>query len=128
MFLTRQLVRATLGRRIQQILEKDPDERSNTDLLGAQLAQACAYGLWGKTDEAREILSSFGSGSPNEVLRGATYGAIGEPDQAFECLERAYEGRNPVLLGLAQGPMFDSLRDDPRFQDLLRRMNFPQQP
>jgi len=45
-------------------------------------------------------------------------------DQAFEWLERAYEERDGILVYLNAAPFFDSLRDDdPRFQDLLLRMN-----
>jgi serine/threonine-protein kinase len=49
------------------------------------------------------------------------YGALGEMDQAFEWLEKAFE---EYELGyLKVDPYYDPLRDDPRFQDLLRRMN-----
>jgi len=44
-------------------------------------------------------------------------------DQAFEWLERAYEERDGILVYLNAAPFFDPLRDDPRFQDLLLRMN-----
>ena len=54
------------------------------------------------------------------------YASLGDKDQAFECLEKAYEERNAWLVALRVDPMFDPLRSDPRFQDLVRRMNFPQ--
>ena len=44
--------------------------------------------------------------------------------EALECLERAYVNRDPNLPYLGV-PVFDSLRGDPRFNDLLRRMNLP---
>ncbi len=53
------------------------------------------------------------------------YAAIGEKDQAFSFLEKAYEDRDWYLNTLQVNPGFDPLRSDPRFQDLLRRMNFP---
>ena len=50
------------------------------------------------------------------------YAALGERDQAFEWLEKAYQVRDALLLTMIN-PLLDPLRDDPRFQDLLRRMN-----
>ena len=44
-------------------------------------------------------------------------------DQAFEWLEKAYEGREGSLGGLKVSPKMDNLRSDPRFRDLLRRLN-----
>ena len=52
------------------------------------------------------------------------YARAGENDRALEWLERAYEARDPQMVFLGW-PDWDSLRDDPRFQDLLRRMNLP---
>ena len=53
---------------------------------------------------------------------------LGEHEEAFEWLERAYQERNGWMAFLQVEPRFDPLRDDPRFQDLLRRMNFPSEP
>ena len=51
------------------------------------------------------------------------YAALGEKDPAFEWLEKAFEGREGALTTLKVNPRFDSFRSDPRFTDLLRRMN-----
>ncbi len=51
----------------------------------------------------------------------------GDNDRALEWLEKGYEERSPDMPYLGtRGARFDSLRDDPRFQDLLRHMNLPQ--
>ena len=50
---------------------------------------------------------------------------LGELEEAFEWLERAYQDRNGRMAFLQVDPRLDPLRDDPRFQDLLSRMNFP---
>ncbi len=49
------------------------------------------------------------------------YASLGEKDQAFEWLEKAYQARDSSMFMV--DPQLDPLRDDPRFQDLLRRMN-----
>jgi hypothetical protein len=41
-------------------------------------------------------------------------------------LERAYEEQDPSLFSLKMSPLLDPLRSEPRFQAVLRRMNFPQ--
>ena len=53
------------------------------------------------------------------------YACAGEKEQALRWLEKAYEDRVLEMVYLSDEPAWDSLRDDPRFQDLLRRMNFP---
>jgi hypothetical protein len=48
-----------------------------------------------------------------------------ESDQAFASLDRAYQEHSPHLVVAKVDPRLDSLRSDPRFGDLLRRMNVP---
>ncbi|MDH5743700.1 MAG: protein kinase [Candidatus Aminicenantes bacterium] len=52
------------------------------------------------------------------------YDHAGEKDRALKWLEKAYEEREPALVDLNMWPQ-GTMRDDPRFKDLLRRMNFP---
>ena len=54
------------------------------------------------------------------------YAAIGDRDQSFRWLEKAYTDRDWRLVEVAVEPRFDSLRSDPRFQYLLRRLGLPQ--
>jgi TolB-like protein/Tfp pilus assembly protein PilF len=60
---------------------------------------------------------------PNGVA--ALFAAAGEDDRALDWLERGLDIRNPQMPGIAVAPIFDSLRNNLRFQDLLRRMNLP---
>jgi tetratricopeptide (TPR) repeat protein len=53
------------------------------------------------------------------------YAALGEKDKALDWLEKGYEEHAPGMALTKVDPHYDSLRSDPRFQDLLRRMNFP---
>jgi len=57
---------------------------------------------------------------------GTLYTRAGKNDEALEWLEKAYEAHDPNMPYISVDPIFDGLRDNPRFQDLLRRMNFPQ--
>ncbi len=53
----------------------------------------------------------------------AIYAGLGEKDQAFEWPDRSYEEREWLQLKL--DPFLDNLRPDPRFRELLLRMNLP---
>jgi len=59
-------------------------------------------------------------------LPALVYPDLGEKDKAFFYLERAYEGREHDLIFSDCWPMFDTLRDDERFLDLMRRVGLPQ--
>ncbi|MDP9146028.1 MAG: protein kinase [Acidobacteriota bacterium] len=59
------------------------------------------------------------------VIAG-NYANLREPDKAFAWLEKSYEEKSDLLRILKTSPDFDSLRSDPRYTDLLRRMNLPQ--
>jgi hypothetical protein len=58
------------------------------------------------------------------VWRAKIYAGLVEKDKAFEWLEKAYEDHSIVSVGyIKTNPMFDPLRSDPRYADLLRRTN-----
>jgi eukaryotic-like serine/threonine-protein kinase len=67
----------------------------------------------------------FGEADSNYGDAAADYAQLGEKDAAFAALERAFPGRTDLFL-IKVDPEFDSLRSDPRFTDLLRRMGLPQ--
>jgi len=54
------------------------------------------------------------------------YSSLHEKNRAFEWLEKAYQERSGWLLELKIDPVWDPLRSDPRFQDLMRRVGIPQ--
>jgi len=93
----------------------------------AQLAHA--YAVAGKRTQAEKLLAQLQAESKKSYVFPSTiallYVGLGEKDRALAWLEKAYAERDPELGGLKVSPEFDPLRSDPRFQDLLRRMNFP---
>ena len=75
-------------------------------------------------EEARHMLESgLDTGNPTLAV---TYALLGDLDTAMDLIEEAHQQRAIVLIYADVGPMYDPLRSDPRFQDLLRRMNFPE--
>jgi hypothetical protein len=56
---------------------------------------------------------------------GLIYAGLGEKDQAFAWLEKAYQERHPYMILIKVEPVFQSLHSDPRFADLTRRIGLP---
>jgi Flp pilus assembly protein TadD len=86
------------------------------------------YAVTGKRVEARKVLDKLNALSKQQyvsaVWRAKIYAGLEEKDKAFEWLEKAYEDRSIVSVGyIKTNPMFDPLRSDPRYADLLRRTN-----
>lgn len=76
-----------------------------------------------------EIISDqYGGHAPGGLhyIEAERHAYVGNYDQAIECLTKALEGREHRMAQLRVNPRFDVLRDDPRFVDLVRRMNFPE--
>jgi TolB-like protein/DNA-binding winged helix-turn-helix (wHTH) protein/cytochrome c-type biogenesis protein CcmH/NrfG len=89
-----------------------------------------AYARAGARDQALEVLAELRRLSKRQhVPPGAfawVYTGLGDKDQAFLWLAKALEEREPSGFPWAKvTPAWDPLRSDPRFQDLLHRMNFP---
>jgi hypothetical protein len=91
---------------------------------------AWAYGLAGKKQDALKLISELNEiarhGYVAPILFMTAYVGLGDSDKALTCLERAYEEHDAWLVYLEVGPTWDPLRSEPRFQAVLRRMNFPQ--
>ena len=90
--------------------------------------------------EVTAALSSAGTGEYRTVVRrladtrarlqqvwpaAQDYIRVGELDRALDLLERGYEVRNPNMSYISVAPVFDSVRQHPRFRALLQRMNLP---
>jgi serine/threonine-protein kinase len=87
---------------------------------------ACAYARSGNMAESRKILARIKESRKSSFVSPASiaaiHGHLGERDEAFDWLEKAYEERDPALLELKSAPRFDPLRTDPRFSALLKKI------
>ncbi|MSO20204.1 MAG: hypothetical protein EXQ56_07010 [Acidobacteria bacterium] len=86
-----------------------------------------AYAVAGERAEAQSILDRMIEASKTKFVQpywvAVVYSGLGDKDRAFEWLEKAYEERASSMTLLKFHPWFDSMRNDPRYHDLLRRMN-----
>jgi eukaryotic-like serine/threonine-protein kinase len=88
-----------------------------------------AYALAGKRGEAQQIVNELQAQSKQKYVSpyfiAVVYSGLGEKDQAFALLEKAYQERHPYLTLLKVEPVFDNLRSDPRYTELLRKVGLP---
>jgi Flp pilus assembly protein TadD len=109
----------------QRAVELEPHNAETWSGLGH------AYALSGKKAEAQKILdhlkevSAHGWAAPYNIA--VIYAGLGEKDRAFALLDQAYKDRSYYLSTyLATDARMDSLRSDPRFAELRKRVGLPQ--
>jgi tetratricopeptide (TPR) repeat protein len=88
---------------------------------------AYAYAAAGRRDEALKILAEqrrlLKQGYVSPYNFAIMYTGLGEKDRAFEWLSKCVDENTFIIFHLKTRPLFDSLRSDRRYADLLRRMN-----
>jgi serine/threonine-protein kinase len=115
-----------------QYAEAIKEYRQDISLDGETTSTLCYLGyalaMSGKRDEAQAVLNKLKATkeyvSPGELAALQT--GLGDKEAALQSLERAYTEHDLQMQYLKVEPHYDALRPDPRFQELLRRMNFPQ--
>lgn len=109
------------GMALDTTLDKTPERWDRYPLL------AYAYAAAGRRDEARKILDGqqrLANGRYVSPYNFAIiYTGLGDKDQAFEWLTKCVEQRIMIIYHLKARPLFDPLRSDPRYAELLRKMN-----
>jgi tetratricopeptide (TPR) repeat protein len=87
------------------------------------------YAFAGRRQDALSLLDRLKKVSARSYLDpynvAMLYDGLGDTNRTMEWLDRAYRERSSSLYALRIELFSDRLRGDPRFRDLLRRMNFP---
>lgn len=87
------------------------------------------YSTMGKQAEAQNIINELEKRTALHYVSAMAfvhvYLGLGDTDRALEYLEQAFNDRDYELIVLKVSWWFDPIRGDPRFQDIVRRMNFP---
>jgi len=101
-----------------------PEYWKSNNWLRSMIGRALAAA--GRKDEARKIASELRQVNKQHELEPEDFIAVhiglGNKDEAFAILEQEYDVRSTGLTSLKVNPLYDSLRTDPRFVDLLRRV------
>jgi TolB-like protein/Tfp pilus assembly protein PilF len=88
-------------------------------------ADAYLYGRQGRLDAARALVHRIESSSPagsadTSLMLAVAYSGMNDKDKAITSLQRAFREHSNLLVALKVEPIFDPLRGDPRFQELVR--------
>jgi hypothetical protein len=85
-----------------------------------------AYAVAGRRDQALEVLKELqGRYERREALGqyvACVHAGLGDIEEAFAWLEKDFAARSGMLEYVIMNSLFDSLRSDPRYADLVRRM------
>ena len=121
-------VYAAKGQYTEAIAAYQMTIRLGQDTPIIQIYLGAAYALGGERERAQAILKRLQTNNQyvSPAKLAVLYAALGERELAFASLERAYAARDLQLQFLGVDPDYDSLRSDPRFPDLLRRVGLPQ--
>jgi len=84
--------------------------------------RAWLYVRWGKRDQVEDLIDEELS-HPGVIPWTAAM--LGDNELAFRRLEEMYAEHNTYMQFLKMSPLLDNLRSDPRYDELVRRMNFP---
>jgi serine/threonine-protein kinase len=105
-------------------LEQDREGIAMADQVAKVYAQSGFRAALGRDVELRKQLATRRYEDPANV--GYLYAVLGDKDQAFAWLEKAYADKSVALAGIKTDHAMDALRSDPRYIDLLKRMGLPQ--
>jgi tetratricopeptide (TPR) repeat protein len=104
--------------------------RTSGDALHISSRLVYLYGRMGQKDKAqaepRKLVAMKGTQPLDPVPMALAYLGVGNNDAALNSLEKACVQRSNLLTALRVEPAYDPLRDDPRFQELLRRVGLAQ--
>jgi TolB-like protein/Tfp pilus assembly protein PilF len=93
-------------------------------------SRAAVYSRLGRAEEARREVAKIERLPASRADRTPTlliaYAGTGQKERAIELLQRAYSEHSNAVVQIKVDPMYDSIRDDPRFKDLLRRIGLEQ--
>jgi serine/threonine-protein kinase len=123
------VVYAHMGRLPEAVAETQKGAQLSDSPL-ARAVMGYAYALAGRSSEARKVADELAAKRGQNYLCpyeiGTIYVGLGQKDEAFRWLERAYDERSYCIPALKFDTRLDPIRSDPRLEDLIRRVGFPE--
>lgn len=117
---------ARLGKASEALAELKHKTDSTEEIPLMAAALGLAYGTGGHTKQTQKIAQTFAAYAKKRYIPatyfGMLYAGLGDWEQALDWLEKAYEERADGLTWINVEPMFDGLRQQPRFQALVKKM------
>jgi serine/threonine-protein kinase len=107
--------------KVDELFETD---HKNLAQLKEAIASSGAQGYWRRTLENYKQTAASKYVPP--VLVAEACLRVGDKECALKWLEKGFDERDDLMINLKVESLFDPLRQDPRFQNLIRRVGFPQ--
>ena len=121
--LTRGKILFSEGHGLEALNEMEK-ETGEWEKLSGEVLACYAIGRREESDHAlKKLITTHQNDSAYQIAEAFAY--RGEVDKAFEWLDRAYRQRDPGMLELKTGPLMSSLRHDPGYTELLKKMRLP---
>jgi TolB-like protein/DNA-binding winged helix-turn-helix (wHTH) protein/Flp pilus assembly protein TadD len=124
------LVYESMGRYHQALVEFEKYRSLSSAPLAFKAAMAHLYAVQGRRADALKLLEELRAGhKPGDMLSydiALVYVGLGDRDRAFQWLQNSYAEHAADLVEINDDPEMEPLRSDPRFQNLLRSVNYPQ--
>jgi serine/threonine protein kinase/tetratricopeptide (TPR) repeat protein len=115
-----------MGKYEEAIAEFQEAMTLSKEFLVARAWLGHAYAASGEIEKAMKVINELKELSKNEYVSpyyiASIYAGLDQKDKAFQCLEEAYEKSDTYMIYLKVDPSVDSLRSDPRFTELLKRI------
>ena len=128
--LLQTLVYLKQGRNSEALSEAEKSVELSKRLSTPLAFLGIVYAQTGRRDEAETVINElkqkYGQGRANGYDIARIYAALNEKDQVFEWLEKDFQSHNATMPDFLSMPPLGSLRDDPRFKDLVRRIGLPE--
>ena len=90
--------------------------------------ETAVYARWGHADDARKALSKLEQLAASRTNRMpallVAYSGMGQKERALDLLERAYSEHSNAVVQINVDPIYDPVRSDPRFQELMKKLKF----
>jgi len=120
---------AHLGQSEKAIEECETALAHGRHVPASALLAAVVFAKIGRIEEARRTVTeaekTWRPGAPHAAFIAAVHARLGEKDAAIEWLEKAVQDRAGFLVNLKSHPMWDNLRDDPRYHAIIKRIGIP---
>jgi serine/threonine-protein kinase len=99
-------------------------------LIQYAIRLGCGLAAAGRRSEALKLAAEMKERSKREYVSlyelSKLYLGVADREEALQLLQKAFEARDPKMAYIKVDPELDALRSEPRFQELVRRMNFPE--
>jgi adenylate cyclase len=126
LYLNRAVYFARTSERDKALSDMNKALELSSNALNVKCISGYIHALLGDQEEAQKVLDEIRALAKHEYISpfylAMIYAALGNKEESFACVERSIEDRSAEIESLLHDPMFELVRSDPRFEDLLKKV------